>query len=210
MPRPRTVDDRDVLAAAARAMGRHGPTELTLAIVAAEAGLSPATLVQRFSSKRGLLLAVSRQAVVTAHGLFAAARTDADDPLTALVEGYAGVVASMARDEMGHHIAYLGLDAADPELRALAAEQARVLQAESAALLTEARDAGRLLPQTDPGRLARSLHLTFNGSLIAWALDDGTGLDTAGLQGSLGATAAGGLRADLTAALTPHLAAERP
>ena len=36
-------------------MQRLGPTQLTLADVAKEAGVVPATLIQRFGTKRGLL-----------------------------------------------------------------------------------------------------------------------------------------------------------
>src|SRR5215831_8245675 len=56
-PRPRTVSDDQIFAATARAVTRLGPTRLTLADVADEVGLSAAALVQRFGSKRGLLLA---------------------------------------------------------------------------------------------------------------------------------------------------------
>ena len=55
-PRPRATSDSDILAATYRVVSRQGPN-LTLADVAREAGISPATLVQRFGSKRGLLLA---------------------------------------------------------------------------------------------------------------------------------------------------------
>jgi len=41
-------------------MGELGPAKLTLARVAKAAGLSPATLVQRFGSKRALLLALAK------------------------------------------------------------------------------------------------------------------------------------------------------
>jgi AcrR family transcriptional regulator len=58
-PRPRQASDAEILAAALTAILRHGPVRLTLAHVAREAGLSPAALVQRFGSKRGLLLAVA-------------------------------------------------------------------------------------------------------------------------------------------------------
>jgi AcrR family transcriptional regulator len=57
-PRPRAASDSAILSAAHRAVTRVGPMRLTLADVAREAGVSPATLVQRFGSKRGLLLAL--------------------------------------------------------------------------------------------------------------------------------------------------------
>ncbi|MDQ3742446.1 MAG: TetR/AcrR family transcriptional regulator, partial [Actinomycetota bacterium] len=59
MPRPKTVEDDAVLDAALRVVDRAGPAGLTLAAVAEEVGLAPATLVQRFASKRGLLLALA-------------------------------------------------------------------------------------------------------------------------------------------------------
>ena len=47
-PRPRTVSDVDILIAAHRVISRLGPARFTLADVAKESRLSPATLVQRF------------------------------------------------------------------------------------------------------------------------------------------------------------------
>ncbi|MCK6488186.1 MAG: helix-turn-helix domain-containing protein, partial [Planctomycetes bacterium] len=55
------VTDEDVFAAAQRAMSRRGPHELTLADIAAEAGVTPGRLVQRFGSKRALLVALSER-----------------------------------------------------------------------------------------------------------------------------------------------------
>ena len=50
--RPRTHSDDALLDATFRAVGAVGPARLTLADVAREAGVAPATLVQRFGSKR--------------------------------------------------------------------------------------------------------------------------------------------------------------
>src|SRR5919108_6544573 len=61
--RPRTRSDADVFAATYRVVGRDGPARLTLAGVAAEVGLAPSTLAERFGSKRGLLLAAARAGV---------------------------------------------------------------------------------------------------------------------------------------------------
>jgi AcrR family transcriptional regulator len=59
MPRARSVPDAEILKAAARVIGRNGPLKLTLADVGREVGLAPATLLQRFGSKRGLRLALA-------------------------------------------------------------------------------------------------------------------------------------------------------
>ena len=57
-----------------RVMQRRSPVDLTLADVAKEAGVVPATLIQRFGTKRGLLLAVCRTAPGGVPKQFAAAR----------------------------------------------------------------------------------------------------------------------------------------
>ena len=74
MARPRTIDDSAVLAAAAQVVNRIGPGKLTLQRVADEVGLSAPTLVQRFGSKRGLLLAMGDQAASGWADVFGAAR----------------------------------------------------------------------------------------------------------------------------------------
>ena len=47
-PRPRKASDAEVFAAASRVMSRLGPAQVTLADIAAEAGLTAGALVQRF------------------------------------------------------------------------------------------------------------------------------------------------------------------
>ena len=89
MPRPRTIDDETVLATAAGLIGRIGPGQVTLQRVAEEVGLSAATLVQRFGSKRELLLAIARSGAAEAF-----ARAPSGSPLETLVGGLAESVAS--------------------------------------------------------------------------------------------------------------------
>src|SRR5580765_5484105 len=61
MARPRRISNEAVLAGALRVMFRSGPAEFTLAAVAAEVGIAPPTLVQRFGDKRGLILSALAQ-----------------------------------------------------------------------------------------------------------------------------------------------------
>ena len=115
MPRPRTIGDDAVLDAAATLIGRVGPAKLTLAHVAAEAGLAPATLLQRFGSKRGLLLAVARRPVDLA-AEFGAARAEEPARLGALVAALVALTRTVRTPEtLANSIAFLQLDLADPE-----------------------------------------------------------------------------------------------
>src|SRR5262249_27193952 len=105
-PRPRTATDADLLTAAHRAVSRVGPSRLTLADVAAEAGGAPATLVQRFGSKRGLLLALVQLAPAGVGAEFAALRAAHSSPLAA-VRAVADCMAGMAPtpEELANHLA---------------------------------------------------------------------------------------------------------
>ena len=59
MARLRTVSDGDFVRAAATVATRRGDGSWSLAEVASEVGVTPAAVVKRFGSKRGLLVAVA-------------------------------------------------------------------------------------------------------------------------------------------------------
>ncbi|MFI0356344.1 TetR/AcrR family transcriptional regulator [Actinomadura sp. 9N407] len=195
MARPRTTSDEAILHAAARALGGLGPARLTLSAVAREAGLAPATLVQRFGSKRGLLLALARQAEPGARLHFQRARAEhagGAGPLEAMKAALAGMAAAVRTpEEMANNLAFLQLDLADPEFREPAAAHARTVGREIAGLLEQAIAAGALTAGTDTAALARAVQITYNGVLILWALDG---------DGDL----VQGLREDLDRLLAPY------
>lgn len=85
MPRPRTVSDEAILDAVLALAHRVGPAEVTLAAAADEVGLSAATLVQRFGTKRDLLLAADKRGVDLWVGALAATTTTS--PLGRVVDG---------------------------------------------------------------------------------------------------------------------------
>jgi AcrR family transcriptional regulator len=119
MPRPRRISDEAVLEGAMRVISRTGPAEFTLAAVAAEVGIAPPTLLQRFGDKRGLIL----RALAQDNGEFADAIAAA--PAT---RGRASVIALFQLltpdiqdpDLLGIGLLWLREDFRDPGLNALA------------------------------------------------------------------------------------------
>jgi AcrR family transcriptional regulator len=176
-PRLKTAADADILKAAIRAISRVGPARLTLAHVAAEVGLAPATLVQRFGSKRGLLLAVSRHGVGENRAAFDRARGSAS-PLAALVEACVDATRWFETPEaLANHLAFLQMDLTDPEFRALAAQASTEVRAGIRALLDDAVAAGELAVH-GTARLAAAVQATRDGSLLTWAIHrDGSPAD---------------------------------
>src|SRR5262245_51873522 len=169
-PRPRTASDEEILEAAGRAVGRLGPARLTLADVASEVGLSPAALVQRFGSKRGLLLALAGQGAEGGAGCFAAVRAAHPSPLEALL----AAATEMTRhtpgpEELANHLAFLQIDLRDADFHRLALESSRRVLDGYRALLDEAVAAGELAP-CDTARLARAVGALSGGALLAWAI----------------------------------------
>ena len=73
VPTARKVSDDEVFAAAYKVMQRLGPGDLTLGQIADEAGVTAGLLVQRFGSKRDLLLKLSEQFSGGTGEMFAAA-----------------------------------------------------------------------------------------------------------------------------------------
>jgi AcrR family transcriptional regulator len=169
-PRPRTVPDEHILGAAHRAMSRLGPARWTLAEVAREAGLSPATLVQRFGSKRGLMLALWAAAVAGVEACFAELRPAHASPLDALL----AAATMMSRhtksaEEMANHLAYLQIDVSDPEFHPHMLVMSQRTEAGYQTLLDEAVAAREIVP-CDTARLARAISAMAGGSLIGWAV----------------------------------------
>jgi len=194
-PRPRATSDAAIFAATHRAVSRLGPVRLTLAEVAAEAGVSAATLVQRFGSKRGLLLAFA------SHGsdeipTIADIRAVHPSPLAAL-RAVADCMTGMAPspEVLANHLAFLQIDLVDPDFRALALRHARWMRDEIKALLDEAVNQ-KELARCDTSRLAIAVAGVMNGSLLQWAIDR---------EGTVGER----MQADLDTLLRPRMLPRR-
>jgi AcrR family transcriptional regulator len=192
-PRRRKAEDADVFAALVRVMLRRGPAELTLREIAAEAGVTAGALVQRFGSKRAMLLAHARYAAATGDIGVTAPHPRATSPLAAL-RTVTAVYAQLAESPRAaiRNLAYLHNDLADPALRRHLLRSSRSARAYYAKLVADTVAAGELRADTNVAALARSIEITLGGSFLAWAIYR---------EGS----AADWLREDLEATLRPYL-----
>jgi len=182
--RRQKVTDEDVFAAAQRAMSRRGPHELTLADIAGEAGVTPGRLVQRFGSKRALLVALSERFAGSAGSVFAGLRAAHRGPLATL-RAYAACMADLAPtpDALLRNLAYLQGDLADDVLRGHLVENARASRRGIEALLAAAIAAGELRRHVDVCALARTVETVISGSLMSWATyREGKAVDWIGMD----------------------------
>jgi AcrR family transcriptional regulator len=193
-PRRRKAEDADVFAALVRVMHRRGPAELTLREIAAEAGVTAGALVQRFGSKRALLLAHARYGSATGDVGVAVPAPRTAAPLEALrsVTAVHAQLASSPRAAL-RNLAYLQNDLADPVLHRHLLRMSRAARSYYEGLVADAVAAGELRADTDAQALARSIEVTLGGSFLAWTLyREGAAADW--------------LREDLEATLRPYLA----
>jgi AcrR family transcriptional regulator len=169
-PRPRETSDAEILAAAARVMQRRSPVELTLAHVAKEAGVVPATLIQRFGTKRKLLLATCKAGTADVAANFAKARAKYGSPLTTLIALLADCSSFAATPEsMANGLAYLQIDLMDPEFHALTLAQFVAMRDQIKKLLDEAVSV-RELKACNTFDLARLIQQVYDGALLDWAV----------------------------------------
>ena len=192
-PRRRKAEDADVFAALVRVMQRRGPAALTLREIAAEAGVTAGALVQRFGSKRAMLLAHARYAAATGDVGVAVPRPRTSSPLEALrsVTAMYAQLASSPRAAV-RNLAYLHNDLADPALRRHLLRLSRAARVWYEQRLRDAVAARELSADTDVRTVARLIEATLRGSILSWTLYR---------EGS----AAEWLREDLEATLRPYL-----
>ena len=168
-PRPRKASDDEIFMAALRAMERLAPAELTLKEIADEAGLTAGALVQRFGSKRGLMLALMERWSGGAADTFERMRAAAPTPLGA-VRHWAEHLAAMGDSPVGlaHHLGWLQQDLGDPDFHRHAQRNARDSRAQLRRLLEDAVAAGELPHDVDVDDATRLLEATVGGSLLSW------------------------------------------
>ncbi|MFD1149795.1 TetR/AcrR family transcriptional regulator [Saccharothrix hoggarensis] len=166
MARPKTITDERLLTAAAEVIGGKGPG-FTMADVAARAGVSVGTVAGRFGSKSGLLQALTRQTSTDNVRRMRAAAAAGADPVAglraALLTWFEGLTDPA---EAQHHLAQLGVDLIDPELRALLADLYAVTE-ETVLDLTRQADLPHGPP---PERAARVLTGLLYGVSMDWSI----------------------------------------
>jgi len=159
-----------ILSATARMISRVGPVRMTLADVGEAVGLVPATLLQRFGSKRGLLLALVEQSVESVNARLAELRAAHASALDAAIAAASDMAEHVKTpEELANNLAFFQIDLSDPDFHRLALEHSRRVRAGYESLLEDAIAAGELA-RCDTAALASALQAVAAGSLLNWAI----------------------------------------
>jgi AcrR family transcriptional regulator len=168
--RPRLTTDTALLDAAATVLARTGSTGFTLELAGQQAGVSAATLVKRFGSKRGLLIASSQRWIDSIEP--EPASSPGESPLATLhrlsVRSY---IDHSQPDDAALHVSSLAADLGDPELTRLLALGWARKRSQLERLIRRAIDAGELRNAPAPAMAARTLFALLEGSFLGWTVD---------------------------------------
>jgi AcrR family transcriptional regulator len=162
MPRHKSISDEEILDRALPLMARAGPAGFTLANLAREVGIAPATLLQRFGDKRTLI----ERAFSRDNERFAAWISSLPEDVGAdvVVQIYSDATRLFGENpNLSEHLLWLREDIRDPMMNRLALKRFRLFRA---AIVK------RLPPMRVPASTAaRLLDAQFHGAVVQWALE---------------------------------------
>jgi AcrR family transcriptional regulator len=162
MPRSKQQSDEAVLEAALPVIFRRGPGEFTLAEVAAAAGLAPATLIQRFGSKRGLMLAAVGHSTTQLSTALETLPTGSG--ADAVIQLFLASTPGLAEeDALADHLLWLSEDIRDPEMNALTRRHFEVFRK----VLAERMPPLPVAPEV----AMRLIEAQWHGALMQWAVE---------------------------------------
>lgn len=170
MGRPKRLDDAEILAAARRAMIRKGPGRCTMAEISREAGVSAPTLMLRFGSRRGLLLALADSARDSVAECFVRVRSTHSSALHALIAAATEITKlHMSPEELMNQLVISHKEVRDPVVCATMQETSARVRKGYRKLLDEAVNKGEL-DQCDTARLARIVSAVAIGARVEWGI----------------------------------------
>ena len=171
MAREKSIGDAAVLERALLVISDRGPETFTLGEVSQAVGLSPATLLQRFGSKRELLVRAAKQAYIKLESdvqHLKQRNLPWNEELLQLLGGTPEGFGS--RQEIANSLAVLKLDIMDEQLHPIARALFVCMRQRVVELLRQGQALGCLSKGMDVSAVAWELDALRHGLVIQWAL----------------------------------------
>jgi AcrR family transcriptional regulator len=164
------MSDDAIYLAGLQVLAVHGSDGITLARVAKVLGVTPAAVRQRFGSKRGLLVEMSRRRVEQTKWRFESARAANPSPLAALQAAFVAELDQIAEpQQIANAFSAYTANIGDPEMRAAFAEELAAMERHIGELLAEAVACGEFQgPVTS--RLVSTVLAAVEGTMFVWAI----------------------------------------
>jgi AcrR family transcriptional regulator len=166
LARNKLTSDESIVMATLGLVAQHGPG-VTLAQVGGQVGLSAATVMQRFGSKRALMLEVAKSWGHDHEKVFDRGGVVGDD-LPAGMSELAGLMSTP--EEVANMTATLHIDLGDPEFREIIQSEIQRQRGLVQRELDRGIDKGEIKP-CDTAILSRQLQVVGLGSLQSWSIE---------------------------------------
>lgn len=171
MPKIKTIDDSKILEKALLVICEKGADCFTLADIGKAVGLAPATLLQRFGSKRELLIRAAKQTNIKQKQDLKNLKKKGLNWKEELIELMIGIPEGMGtRQEIANSLSILKLDMIDPELHQIARELFECFRAHMEDLIYQGQECGDLIHEYDANSLVWELDALRHGLIIQWTL----------------------------------------
>jgi AcrR family transcriptional regulator len=168
--RPRVMSDDAIYMAGLQVLAEHGSDGITLGRVAQILGVTPAAVRQRFGSKRGLLVEMSRRRIEQTERRFSAARAAFSSPLEALQAAFVWELDQIAEpQQIANAFSAYTDNIGDAEMRAAFATELAAMERHIGELLAEAVECGEFRGPVTPG-LVSTVLAAVEGTMLIWAI----------------------------------------
>ncbi len=167
MARPREFANETIFYGVYQALCKKGISKLTINDISDEINLSPAGLLKRFGSKKGILLAYSEFVVELTIKSFEEARME-HSPMNALKKIYKNAM-KLADDpiSLANHTSFYLESTSDPDLLAISRKRLDVIDKETQALLKQAINQGEI-KECDVNLISTVLQSSVGGAMLIW------------------------------------------
>lgn len=164
------MSDDAIFMAGLQVLAVYGSDGITLARVAKVLGVTPAAVRQRFGSKRGLLVDMSKRRVEQTERRFAGARAANSSPLEALQAAFVAELDQIGEpQQIANAFSAYTANIGDSEMRAAFATELAAMERHIGELLHEAVACGELAGPITP-QLVSTVLAAVEGTMLIWAI----------------------------------------
>lgn len=171
MPRHKKVDDASVLKMILDVIVQQGAMQFSLEDLSKKTTLSPATLLQRFGSKKNILHKALELANQDLKKDLMALDLANKSPLDEIINIYLELALPFAQPmDIANGLDILKLDISDKKLNDLTRKYFEIRRNKIESLICVAQERGELSSTITPDQIAWNLECLWQGSIMLWAL----------------------------------------
>lgn len=171
MPRKKTIDDKTILKMVLEVITKVGSTTFSLEDLREKTGLSPATLLQRFGSKKNLLHKAIELSNNDLEDNFTNRVAISKSPIQEIINIYLELSMPFSRPiDVANGLDILKLDITEKKLNKLTRKYFEIRRKKIESLIILAQEKNEITSKINAAELVWVLESLWQGSIMLWAL----------------------------------------